>query len=70
MQEITISGRRKINTGNYQNTEIMYSLKKQVLDGTELGPEMQKLSEDLEFILDQKEKQIRQRIEKEAKKEK
>ncbi|KKM77289.1 hypothetical protein LCGC14_1371660 [marine sediment metagenome] len=67
MQEITVSSKRKINTGNYQNTEIMYSLKKQVLDGTEPGPEMQKLSEEIEFILDKKEKQIRQRIEKEAK---
>ena len=64
MQEITASQKRKINTGNYQNTEIMYCLKKQVLDGTDLGPEIEQLNIDIEFQLDRKEKEIRKRIEK------
>ena len=68
MQEITVSQKRRINTGNYQSTEIMYSLKKQVLDGTDLGPEMDKLTEEAEFILDKKEKEIRKKIAKEAEK--
>ena len=67
MQEITASQKRRINTGNYQSTEIMYSLKKQVLDGTELGPEMDKLTQEAEYILDKKEKEIRNKIKKEAK---
>lgn len=68
MQEITVSQKRRINTGNYQSTEIMYSVKKQILDGTEIGKEMNKLTEEIEFILDKKEKEIRDKIPKEVKK--
>ena len=68
MQEITASGKRKINTGKYESADIMFSLKKQVLDGTDLGPEMKKLYQEIEFLLDQKEKEIRNKIEKKAKK--
>ena len=68
MQEITVSQKRRINTGNYQSTEIMYSLKKQVLDGTDLGPEMDKLTQEAEYILDKKEKEIRKKIPEEVKK--
>ena len=68
MQEITSSQKRRINTGNYQSTEIMYTVKKQVLDGAELGPEMDKLTQEIEFILDKKEKEIRKKIPEEVKK--
>ncbi len=68
MEEIVVTQKRRINTGNYQSTEIMYSLKKQVLDGTELGPEMDKLTQEIEFILDRKEKEIRKKIPEEVKK--
>ena len=66
MQEITVSQKRRINVGNYQSTEIMVSLKKQVLDGTDLGPEMEKLTQEAEYILDRKEKEIRKKIAKAA----
>ena len=66
MQEITVSQKRRINTGNYQSTEIMYSVKKQVLDGAELGKEMNTLTEEIEFILDRKEKEIRKNVAKTA----
>ncbi len=63
MQEIVVSQKRRINTGNYQSTEIMYSVKKQVLDGTDIGKEMDKLTQEIEYILDRKEKEIRKKIE-------
>ncbi len=62
MQEITVSQKRRINTGNYQSTEIMYSVKKQVLDGAELGKEMNTLTEEIEYVLDKKEKEIRKNV--------
>lgn len=68
MQEVVASQKRKINTGNYESIDIMYSLKRQVPDGTDLGPEIEKLSLDIEFALDRKEKEIRRRIDKEGKK--
>ena len=64
MQEITASLRRKINLGNYESTDIMFSLKKQILDEKELGPEMEKLYQEIEFLLDRKEKEIREKQEK------
>ncbi len=67
MQEVTVSQKRRINTGNYQSTEIMYSIKKQVLDATPLDLEMQNLSKEIETRLDKQEKEIRDKIEKEAK---
>lgn len=68
MQEVVASQKRKINTRKYENIEIMFSLKRQVLDGTELGPEMEKLSKEIQTILDQKEKEIREKIKKEENK--
>lgn len=69
MQEIVVSQKRKINTGNYQSIDIMISLKKQILDTgeTDLEPQINKLFEEMEFILDKKEKEIRKKIEERAK---
>ncbi len=66
MQEVVVSQKRRINTGNYQSTEIMYSVKRQVLDGTDLGKEMDNLTQEIEYILDKKEKEIRKNVAKEA----
>ncbi len=70
MQEITVSMRRKINMGNYESQDIMISLKKQILDTgeTDLNPEINKLFQDIEFTLNQKEKEIRKKIPEEVKK--
>ena len=66
MQEVVVSQKRRINVGNYQSTEIMYSVKKQILDGAELGKEMNTLTEEIEYVLDRKEKEIRKNIAKTA----
>ncbi len=67
MQEITISGRRKINTGNYQSQDIMASTKQTLLDGQDIEQAMQELNTKINAFLDKEEKTIREKIEKEAK---
>ena len=59
MQEITASVHRKINLGNYENSDFMFSVKVQVLDGTDLAAEIKKLNETLELLANEKEKKIR-----------
>ena len=67
MQEIVISGRRKINTGNYQSQDIMASTKQTLLDGQDIEQAMQELNTKINAFLDKEEKTIREKIEKEAK---
>ena len=67
MQEIVISGRRKINTGKYESKDLMASAKQTLLDGQDIEQAMQELNKKINAFLDKEEKTIREKIEKEAK---
>lgn len=69
MQEITISGRKKINLGNYESQDIMASAKITLLDGTDIETEMEKANQKINTFLEKEEKKIRETKTNETKKE-
>ena len=65
MIECTASRKRKLNKGNYENEDIMASIKTEIPDKENSYTELERIDSQLVLFLDRREKEYREKNQKE-----